>query len=394
VTAGRLERSAGFIVFREAAGGREYLLIRDRKHGNWGFPKGHLEGEEDDLSAARRETREEAGVGDLEPVAGFREEMRYPLRSGRTKTTVLFLAEMPAGESVTPGRGEVVDWAWLPVEGALQRLSFDAARAALRRAAALAGEGRLSRIDYDAVSERYDRSRNFDAEFTRRLLAILPGDFRPARALDVGCGTGNATACLVEAFPGTAVFGLDLSAGMLSKARAKHARLPLVRGCASKLPFIGGKLDLVLSTYVLHHLEHPVGFYAGLERCLSPGGRAVLLTAGHRQIREHFLIRFFPRFGEIDCERFPSLDEVESGLRTAGLEISTRSEIPVAEYAVDRRYLERVRNRHISTFELMDDREFSEGLQALSAWVAAHAGPEEKRPRHTARGTLILARKP
>ncbi len=251
----------------------------------------------------------------------------------------------------------------------------------------------MSRINYDAVSEWYDRSRRFDADFTRELLAALPQGFAPRRVLDAGCGTGNATACLRAAFPLAALAGLDLSAGMLSRARDKHPGLSLVRGDAATLPFRDGVFDLVLSTYMLHHLERPGEFCAGVARCLEREGRLVILTAGHAQISAHFLIRFFPRFGEIDCARFPSLDGIEAELRSAGLAPTARREIPVADYPVDERYLERVRNRHISTFELMTEEEFAAGLAAISEWVSSYRGPEEKRPRHTARGTLLLARK-
>ncbi len=248
----------------------------------------------------------------------------------------------------------------------------------------------MNRIDYDAVSERYDRSRKFDAEFARELRAILPAGFAPEFALDVGCGTGNATACLAEACPRAKVAGLDLSAGMLARARAKHVDLPLIRGCASALPFVAGRFDLVLAVYVLHHLGRAAAFYADLERCLVPDGKAVLLTAGHQQIRAHFLNRFFPSFGEIDCGRFPALKQVEAGLRAAGLEVLARRDIPVAEYAVDERYLQRVRNKHISTFELMTEEEFAAGLTSLEQWIETD-GSQGK--RHTARGTLILAEK-
>ena len=130
----RKEHSAGFIVFREGERGREYLVVLDRKHGNWGFPKGHLEGDEDELAAAHREAGEEVGLAELEPVAGFRRELRYRLGSGKLKTAVYFLARLPAGARVKPGKREVVDWAWLPLEEAAGRLSFDVAGKMLREA--------------------------------------------------------------------------------------------------------------------------------------------------------------------------------------------------------------------------------------------------------------------
>ena len=59
------EVSAGGIVFRRGPDrSARFLLIRD-SYRNWGFPKGHLEGEESPAEAAGRETSEETGLSDL-----------------------------------------------------------------------------------------------------------------------------------------------------------------------------------------------------------------------------------------------------------------------------------------------------------------------------------------
>ncbi len=57
------ERSAGCIVFTHHPSSQDLmvLLIKNNKNA-FGFPKGHMEEDEDDLSAAIRETAEETGV--------------------------------------------------------------------------------------------------------------------------------------------------------------------------------------------------------------------------------------------------------------------------------------------------------------------------------------------
>ena len=55
------EVSAGGYVFREKDGGFEVLMIQDR-YGWWTLPKGHIEGDETPLQAAKREVLEETGV--------------------------------------------------------------------------------------------------------------------------------------------------------------------------------------------------------------------------------------------------------------------------------------------------------------------------------------------
>jgi 8-oxo-dGTP pyrophosphatase MutT (NUDIX family) len=57
----RREVSAGGVVYRVVDGAPLYLLIRD-SYRNWGFPKGHLECDEEAPDAAVREVQEETGL--------------------------------------------------------------------------------------------------------------------------------------------------------------------------------------------------------------------------------------------------------------------------------------------------------------------------------------------
>ena len=63
-THARIETSAGGVVVRCTPQGPAFLVILD-SYKNWGFPKGHLDGEETPEQAARREVTEEAGLDDL-----------------------------------------------------------------------------------------------------------------------------------------------------------------------------------------------------------------------------------------------------------------------------------------------------------------------------------------
>jgi len=56
--------SAGVVVVRETDDGARLLLLRAYR--DWDFPKGGVELGEEPLAAALRETREEAGIDDLE----------------------------------------------------------------------------------------------------------------------------------------------------------------------------------------------------------------------------------------------------------------------------------------------------------------------------------------
>ena len=78
----------------------------------------------------------------------------------------------------------------------------------------------------------------------------------PARILEIGCGTGKNLVALAGAFPGAKITGLDLSADMLDRARAKIApfadRIELLhRPYDGPIADENGKFDLIVISYAL-----------------------------------------------------------------------------------------------------------------------------------------------
>jgi len=78
---------------------------------------------------------------------------------------------------------------------------------------------------------------------------------RPARILEIGCGTGSNLVELAERFPAASVTGLDLSKDMLDRARAKverfGSRVVLLHRPYDAPVANGGKFDLIVLSYAL-----------------------------------------------------------------------------------------------------------------------------------------------
>ena len=125
------EISAGAILYTKENDEILYLLIRDN-HGNWGFPKGHLEEGEDLFQAAHREIKEETGI-DAMIDTDFREDLSYIMPNGIAKCSVYFLAEYSDQEPV-PQEGEVEEILLLPYEETMSLLTFDNMKEVLAKA--------------------------------------------------------------------------------------------------------------------------------------------------------------------------------------------------------------------------------------------------------------------
>ncbi len=100
-----LTLSAGVIVVRKDKDGRwRYLLLR--AYGYWDFPKGIVEEGEDPLEAAKRETREETTITDLDFKWGLDYRETGPYNQGR-KIARYYVAETKTETVCLPVNPEI-----------------------------------------------------------------------------------------------------------------------------------------------------------------------------------------------------------------------------------------------------------------------------------------------
>jgi ubiquinone/menaquinone biosynthesis C-methylase UbiE len=111
---------------------------------------------------------------------------------------------------------------------------------------------RTARQNYDRLSRWYDWFAGSEKRFTEaglHLLDILPGE----RVLEIGPGTGHALVRLAESR--AQVCGLDLSAGMLNRARRAVTRsgeqVEFCQGDALMLPFPAGSFHSIFLSFTL-----------------------------------------------------------------------------------------------------------------------------------------------
>jgi SAM-dependent methyltransferase len=126
---------------------------------------------------------------------------------------------------------------------------------------------------YDLLAPKFDYTpfRTSDGVLDATADALRPlGPF--GAGLDVCCGTGAGLRVLTSLCQGR-VAGVDVSAGMLARARSAQPDAGWVRADARALPFADA-FDLAVSFGALGHFlpaERPA-LFAGVHRALRPGG--------------------------------------------------------------------------------------------------------------------------
>ncbi len=216
-----------------------------------------------------------------------------------------------------------------------------------------------SKPDFARLAGSYDRIRPVDENwwevfrFVERE-ADLPG----RRVLDIGCGTGRLEAALVDR---AKVWGVDASPEMLEVARANVPGGTFKEARAEELPFKDAWFERAVMWLSSHLVDRPRAFREA-RRVLGPEGRHAVVTFDPSYFATFWLNRLFPSMEEVDRERFSTAEELEAELLGAGFAHVPLTRVSQTGIHEREAALERIRGKHISTFDLISREEYEEGL--------------------------------
>ena len=214
--------------------------------------------------------------------------------------------------------------------------------------------------DFGRRAATYDELRPVDDNWWEIYEALVrEGDLTGRRVLDVGSGTGNFASALSER---AKVWGVDPSPQMLEVARSRAPAVRFKQATAYELPFKDGWFERATMWLVVHHLDRPRA-YAEIRRVLQANGRIAIATFDPSYFRIFWFRDYFPSMAEIDLARFPTRSDFEHELTAAGFRAPGFTRISQEATVTREVALERIRGRHIATFDLISDDEFQAGVE-------------------------------
>lgn len=184
---------------------------------------------------------------------------------------------------------------------------------------------------FSAAAQTYTMASRLQDRVAARVLAMAPEAFDPGTVLDAGCGPGRLMRLARRRWPGAALVGVDIAAGMIRKARDNFAGehgVSIVEGDMAAFcwptPF-----DLVLSSSAMQWLRPFGQGVAHVANLCRPGGwlSAGLMLDG--TLRELHTARAAVAPQKSAAGRLPTPDDVEQaivslpGFRLCRLETAT-----------------------------------------------------------------------
>lgn len=104
----------------------------------------------------------------------------------------------------------------------------------------------------------------------------------PRRVADIACGTGILADRIQRELAPDVVYGVDMSDGMLDKARTRSTAVQWRKAPAEQLPFDDNALDAVVTTSAFHFFDQAAAMRE-FSRVLAPGGVVAIATLSPRQ---------------------------------------------------------------------------------------------------------------
>jgi ubiquinone/menaquinone biosynthesis C-methylase UbiE len=179
--------------------------------------------------------------------------------------------------------------------------------------------------------------------------------------VDVGGGTGAHAREWVR--PGMVPVVVDPSATMCREAAARDG-VNVIGGVSAHLPLRDDIADLVYFHLSIHYGPFREAVDEAL-RVVAPEGMVEIWTFAPESMASSSLALWFPSIAQLDAQRFPPIDGLAENLARFGASVEVRH-LPETVERTAASWQAAVRNRFVSTIQLLSDDEIESGLERFT----------------------------
>ena len=184
--------------------------------------------------------------------------------------------------------------------------------------------------------------------------------------LDLGSGTGRFTPPLADAF-GARVIGIEPADKMRSVAEKEspHPNVQYLKGTAEGIPAEDQSFDVAWLSMIVHHVSDLAACAKELCRVLKPDGLVLIRSSFSGRLQTVHAYEFFPSALAVDNARLPKVEAARSTFETNGFRFVDFRAVEQVINSNLAEHVARIRQRGVSTFELISDEEFERGIELM-----------------------------
>ncbi|HEX3300322.1 MAG TPA: class I SAM-dependent methyltransferase [Actinomycetota bacterium] len=245
----------------------------------------------------------------------------------------------------------------------------------------MGGEGSVS---FERAADVYDRTRLTDPVALAAALDVLDGVLPAGTALEIGVGTGAIAVPLAQR--GRRVIGLDVSAAMLGRLRAKAGSegVAVAVADATRLPVADDVFDGAYCRWVLHLIASWRDAVRELCRAVAPGGVIVVEPAGYtgewRTVWRRFVQELGPAAEPVGVDARNGYADLDDAFAACGAAAREVIATPMRIDSSLERFLDEAAARAYSWTWRAGDAELARVVDAVRAWAIDRYGPDLTQP--------------
>lgn len=241
---------------------------------------------------------------------------------------------------------------------------------------------------FDTIAPNYDNTRGGEPR-GERFADHIARYFPPQKSiLELGVGTGLVGGALRRlGFP---IVGIDISQGMLQRARPRVAHL--VYGNIGQLPFEAGVFSGAYAIWVMHMVSDLSATLAGIKRVLCPGGHFLTASVVHKpspdpvsQLTRQMQVTLL---GQRSATDVPS--QLEALAAQAGFDFEGLSEVRQSVYPTPNSVAGQIAAREYSYLQQVTDEQWRDVVEPTIAALKSFPNPDKPVERQIVHELTIL----